>query len=100
MFCSELGERWHAVRSEPTLVHLDSAAAGRSSRAVIEVITDHLRRETERGAAIQAAQLGTGHLGAGEHRAGDVGAGQIGVAESRGGEPGAAQDGAAQMGLP
>lgn len=56
MFCSELGERWHAVRSEPTLAHLDSAAAGRSSRAVIEVITDHLRRETERGSYVAAEE--------------------------------------------
>ncbi|GAA4669917.1 aminotransferase class V-fold PLP-dependent enzyme [Gordonia humi] len=56
MYCSELGEQWHAARVEPSLAHLDAAAAGRSSRAVIETITKHLEREAERGSYVAAAE--------------------------------------------
>ncbi|MFT4087550.1 MAG: aminotransferase class V-fold PLP-dependent enzyme [Gordonia sp. (in: high G+C Gram-positive bacteria)] len=56
MYCSELGEQWHAARIEPSVAHLDSAAAGRSSRAVVETITEHLWREAERGAYVAAVE--------------------------------------------
>lgn len=52
MFISELGERWHAARIDPTITHLDSASAGRSSNAVIETITEHLWRESKRGSYV------------------------------------------------
>lgn len=56
MYVSELGEQWHRARVEPTIAHLDSAAAGRSSNAVIETITAHLWRESERGSYVAAAE--------------------------------------------
>ncbi|MFW0789892.1 aminotransferase class V-fold PLP-dependent enzyme [Gordonia sp. CPCC 205333] len=52
MFISELGEQWHAARIDPTITHLDSASAGRSSNAVIEAIADHLWRESKRGSYV------------------------------------------------
>ncbi|MCF8603715.1 aminotransferase class V-fold PLP-dependent enzyme [Gordonia sp. HY442] len=55
MYCSELGNQWHAARAEPSLAHLDAAAAGRSSRAVIATITKHLEREAEWGSYVAAA---------------------------------------------
>ncbi|GEE00656.1 putative hercynylcysteine sulfoxide lyase [Gordonia spumicola] len=54
MYCSELGEQWHAARVEPSLAHLDAASAGRSSHATIDAITAHLHREAERGAYVAA----------------------------------------------
>lgn len=56
MYCSDLGEQWHAARVEATLAHLDSAAAGRSSRRVVEAITAHLWHEAERGAYVAAGE--------------------------------------------
>ncbi|MGU3291221.1 aminotransferase class V-fold PLP-dependent enzyme [Williamsia sp. M5A3_1d] len=56
MYISELGEMWHRARVEPRTVHLDSAAASRSSNAVIEAVTAHLWRESERGAYIAAQE--------------------------------------------
>ncbi|GAC57755.1 putative aminotransferase [Gordonia hirsuta DSM 44140 = NBRC 16056] len=56
MYCSDLGEQWHAARIEPTIAHLDSAAAGRSSSAVIDTITDHLWREAEHGSQVAAQE--------------------------------------------
>lgn len=55
MYCSELGAQWHAARIEPTIAHLDSASAGRSSRETIETISAHLWREAERGSYVAAA---------------------------------------------
>lgn len=52
MFISDLGERWSAARIDPTITHLDSASAGRSSNSVIEVITKHLWRESTRGSYV------------------------------------------------
>ncbi|GAA4743623.1 aminotransferase class V-fold PLP-dependent enzyme [Gordonia alkaliphila] len=64
MYCSDLGEQWHAARIEPTIAHLDSASAGRASRATIDTITAHLWREAERGSYVaadeQAEQLARG----------------------------------------
>ncbi|WP_341268193.1 aminotransferase class V-fold PLP-dependent enzyme [Gordonia malaquae] len=54
MYCSELGEQWHAARVEPSLAHLDAASAGRSSRSTVDSITRHLQREAERGAYVAA----------------------------------------------
>ncbi len=56
MYISELGEQWHRARVEPSIVHLDSAAASRSSRSVIEAVTAHLWRESERGGYIAQEQ--------------------------------------------
>ncbi len=55
MYVSQLGEQWHRARVEPGVVHLDSAAAGRSSNAVIEAMTAHLWRESKRGSYVAAA---------------------------------------------
>ncbi|WP_132992607.1 aminotransferase class V-fold PLP-dependent enzyme [Gordonia zhaorongruii] len=54
MYCSELGEKWHAARAEPSIAHLDAASAGRSSRAVIEAISLHLEKEAVRGSYVAA----------------------------------------------
>lgn len=56
MYCSDLGEQWHAARTEPTIAHLDAASAGRSSRATIEAITGHLWREAQRGSYVAAEE--------------------------------------------
>ncbi len=67
MYCSGLGEQWHAARVEPSLAHLDAASAGRSSRKTIAAITAHLEREAERGAYVaaedQAAALDASRAG-------------------------------------
>lgn len=54
MYCSELGEQWHAARVEPSIGHLDAASAGRSSNAVIETLHQHLIREAQDGSYIAA----------------------------------------------
>lgn len=56
MYCSALGEQWHAARIEPTIAHLDAASAGRSSRATIDTITAHLYLEAERGSYVAAGE--------------------------------------------
>lgn len=56
MYCSDLGEQWHAARIAPTIAHLDSAAAGRSASAVVETMSGHLWREAERGAYVAAEE--------------------------------------------
>ena len=56
MYCSDLGEQFHAARITPTITHLDSAAAGRSTTAVVETITGQLWREAERGAYVAAEE--------------------------------------------
>ena len=56
MYISELGELWHRARVEPSIVHLDSAAASRSSNKVIEAVTAHLWRESERGGYVAEEQ--------------------------------------------
>ena len=57
MYVSELGEQWHAARVQPAFAHLDSAAAGRSSDAVIEAISAHLWHESARGSYIAAEEV-------------------------------------------
>ena len=54
MYCSELGEQWHAARVEPSLGHLDAASAGRSSSEVIAALHRHLIREAETGSYVAA----------------------------------------------
>ncbi|WP_375003278.1 aminotransferase class V-fold PLP-dependent enzyme [Gordonia sp. PS3] len=54
MYCSELGEQWHAARVEPSIGHLDAASAGRSSNAVITTLHEHLIREARNGSYIAA----------------------------------------------
>jgi len=43
------------MRPEPRLLHLDSAAAGRSSWAVLDAVTTHLRAEASDGGYVAAA---------------------------------------------
>ena len=52
----ELAHAWRAARPEPSLLHLDSAAAGRSSRAVLAAVTTHLEREATTGGYVAAAE--------------------------------------------
>ncbi|WP_432523305.1 aminotransferase class V-fold PLP-dependent enzyme [Kineococcus sp. SYSU DK006] len=55
---SDLAQLWRTGRPARTLVHLDSAAAGRSSWAVLDATAAHARREAERGgyvASVEAA---------------------------------------------
>ncbi|PRY09082.1 aminotransferase class V-fold PLP-dependent enzyme [Kineococcus rhizosphaerae] len=51
-----LGPTWQRTRPARTLLHLDSAAAGRSSWAVLDAAAAHLRREAERGAYVAALE--------------------------------------------
>lgn len=60
MYISEFGEQWHRARAEPSVVHLDSAAASRSSTAVIDAVTAHLRSESDRGAYVVAEEAAAG----------------------------------------
>ena len=46
----DLGAAWRAARPEPAVVHLNSAAAGRQSTAVLDAVAGHARREAEVGA--------------------------------------------------
>ena len=48
---------WREARPPARLVHLDSASAGRSSYAVIDAVTAHLRREAEVGGYVAAEQV-------------------------------------------
>ena len=45
----DLGTAWRAGRPAATLVHLDSAACGRASHAVLAAVSQHARREAETG---------------------------------------------------
>ncbi|MGB6243690.1 MULTISPECIES: aminotransferase class V-fold PLP-dependent enzyme [Gordonia] len=79
MYCSDLGEQWHAARVEPSIGHLDSASAGRSSNAVIETLHEHLIREARTGSYVaadeQAEVLAVGRRALGSligHRAEEV----------------------------
>lgn len=58
MYVSEIGEAWHRARVEPSIAHLDTASAGRSSSSVIETISGHLWREAGRGSAVAAEDRG------------------------------------------
>jgi pyridoxal 5-phosphate dependent beta-lyase len=66
----QLGRAWRAARLPTDVVHLDSAAAARSSRATLNAIAGHLRREAETGgyvAAVEASETierGRGQLAA------------------------------------
>ncbi|WP_018178924.1 aminotransferase class V-fold PLP-dependent enzyme [Jongsikchunia kroppenstedtii] len=57
MYISELGDLWHRARREPATVHLDSAAASRSSIETIDAVTAHLWREAERGSYVAEDQV-------------------------------------------
>jgi hercynylcysteine S-oxide lyase len=47
---------WSTTRPPRTLLHLDSAAAGRSSWAVLDAVAAHLRAEAEQGGYVAAGQ--------------------------------------------
>src|SRR4029079_12540530 len=48
---------WWAARRPPTVgIHLDSAAAGRSSLATLDAVTTHTHREASDGAYVVADQ--------------------------------------------
>lgn len=49
---SDQWTEWAARRPEPRLMHLDSAAAGRQSIAVLDAVADHARLESEVGAYV------------------------------------------------
>jgi len=51
----ELADAWAAARMPPAVLHLDSAAASRSSRAVLEAVRVHLELEASVGAYVVAA---------------------------------------------
>lgn len=51
-----LANTWRTARLDADVLHLDSAAAGRSSRAVLDAVTAHLRRETVTGGYVAAAE--------------------------------------------
>ncbi|WP_432546642.1 aminotransferase class V-fold PLP-dependent enzyme [Kineococcus sp. SYSU DK004] len=51
-----LGAAHRAARPPRALRHLDSAAAGRSSTAVLEAVAAHTRREAEAGGYVAAAE--------------------------------------------
>ncbi|WP_369055514.1 aminotransferase class V-fold PLP-dependent enzyme [Kineococcus terrestris] len=51
-----LGAAHRAARPPRTLRHLDSAAAGRSSTAVLDAVAAHTRREAEAGGYVAAAE--------------------------------------------
>ncbi|WP_432513148.1 aminotransferase class V-fold PLP-dependent enzyme [Kineococcus sp. SYSU DK001] len=51
----DLGATWRRTRPPRALVHLDSAAAGRSSWAVLDAVAAHLRAEAEQGGYLAAA---------------------------------------------
>ncbi|MBT0567767.1 aminotransferase class V-fold PLP-dependent enzyme [Williamsia sp. CHRR-6] len=55
MHLSTIGAQWDSLRVPAAGVHLDSAAAGRSSRAVIDTITEHLHAEAAHGGYVAAA---------------------------------------------
>ena len=50
----ELATRWRSARVPAELIHLDSAAAARSSRAVLDAVTTHLAREARLGGYVAA----------------------------------------------
>jgi pyridoxal 5-phosphate dependent beta-lyase len=56
MLHPELGDAWRTARPEPALLHLDSGAAGRSSRAVLAAVTAHLEREAVIGSYVAAGE--------------------------------------------
>lgn len=51
---SDLAIRWRSARPPAELVHLDSAAAARSSHAVLDAVTAHLGRESRLGGYVAA----------------------------------------------
>lgn len=53
---ADLSRRWRDRRLATDVVYLDNAAAGRSSRAVLEATTAHLHREAEVGAYAAAQE--------------------------------------------
>lgn len=50
-------EDWAAARPEPQVLHLDSAAVGRSSRATLEAVGAHARLEAETGGYVAQDQV-------------------------------------------
>lgn len=56
---ADLARAWRAARLPTDVVHLDSAAAGRSSRATLDAVTAHLHREAVTGGYVAAAEAGS-----------------------------------------
>lgn len=52
----ELADAWRNARPAPALLHLDSAAAGRSSRAVLDAVGAHLELEAATGGYVAVAE--------------------------------------------
>lgn len=52
----EVGAEFRALRYEPDVVHLDSAAAGRASRNVVARMSEHLEREARVGGYVAHAE--------------------------------------------
>lgn len=73
----ELGEAWAAGRPEPRVVHLDSAAAGRSSHAVQARVARHLQEESELGGYVAAARVADELAGVRADLAGLLGAPEV-----------------------
>ncbi|MFD0482659.1 aminotransferase class V-fold PLP-dependent enzyme [Kineococcus sp. GCM10028916] len=53
----DLSSAWRRTRPPRTTLHLDSAAAGRSSWAVLDATAQHARREAERGGYVAAQEV-------------------------------------------
>lgn len=51
---NDVWDSWSAARVPMSGIHLDSAAAGRSSRATLEAVTAHIYREAAEGAYVVA----------------------------------------------
>lgn len=52
----DLAAEWAAARTPATVLHLDSAAAARSSTAVLDAVQTHLRREVASGGYVAAEE--------------------------------------------
>jgi hercynylcysteine S-oxide lyase len=77
---------WRDRRPPAARLHLDSAAAGRSSRAILAATAAHAEREAETGGYVAAAEAEP-HLAAGRAALGDLlGVPAAGVAFTRSGE--------------
>ncbi|MEZ0491046.1 aminotransferase class V-fold PLP-dependent enzyme [Kineococcus sp. TBRC 1896] len=63
----DLAPTWRRTRPPRALRHLDSAAAGRSSWAVLDAVAAHLRAEATRGAYVAAVEAAPALDGAREH---------------------------------
>ncbi len=55
---ADLAAEWAAARTPATVLHLDSAAAARSSTAMLDAVQTHLRREVATGGYVAAGEAG------------------------------------------